>query len=166
MNLTDRETSQYLTFRIGADHYAVPIQRVHGIVEHTAVTPVPGSASFIKGVFNHGGVVTPVVDLGARLGFGHTGVTRETCFVLIGASYQKEELPIGLMVDAVSDVIDIESGDIQPPPDFGTRVRLDYLDGLTHTDDGFTILFSVDRFLTAEELLEMRGHTRAEESLT
>lgn len=104
--------------------------------------------------------------LGARLGLGHSAVTRDTCFVLIGAAYEQEKLPIGLMVDAVSDVIDIEAADIQPPPDFGTRVRLDYLDGLTYIDDALTVIFSVDRFLTAGELLEVRGHARAQESLT
>ena len=85
------------------------------------MTPVPGGASFVKGVFNHGGGVTPVVDLGARLGFGESAVTRRTCFILVGAACADEELPIGLMVDGVKDVLELEPGEIQPPPDFGTR---------------------------------------------
>jgi purine-binding chemotaxis protein CheW len=111
-------------------------------------------------VFNHGGVITPVVDLAARLGLRESPVTRRTCFILVGAAYEEEELPIGLMVDAVTEVVEVATKDIQPPPDFGTRVRLDYLEGLTRTDDGFTVILSVDRFLNASELLEVRGHAR------
>jgi purine-binding chemotaxis protein CheW len=123
---------------------------------------VPGSSSFVRGVFNHGGVVTPVIDLAARLGLGKSPVTRRTCLILVGAPYEEEVLPIGLLVDAVTDVVDVAITDIQPPPDFGTRARLDYLEGLTRTDDGFTVLLSVDRFFTANELLEVRGHARGE----
>jgi len=118
----------------------------------------------MKGVFNHGGVVIPVVDLAARLALGATAITHRTCFILVGAAWEEEELSIGLMVDGVTDVVDIEAKDIQLPPDFGTRIRLDYLDGLTRTEGGFTILLSIDRFLTADELLEVRGHSREDNS--
>lgn len=160
-NSQEHSSSQYLTFELAADKYAIPILRVHGILEHLPVTPVPGSSPFIHGVFNHGGIITPVVDLAARLGLGQTAVTRRTCFVLVGAAYEEEELPIGLMVDAVRDVVDIDTKDLQPPPDFGAKVRLDYLEGLASTGEGFTVILSVDRFLTAGELLEVRSQARA-----
>lgn len=164
MNFSDVQSSQYLTFEIASETYAVSILRVHGILEHMPVTPVPGSSPFIRGVFNHGGIVTPVIDLAARLGLGQTRLTRRTCFILVGATHEDEELPIGLMVDAVTDVVDVARADIQSPPDFGSHVRLDYLEGLTRTDDGFTVLLSVDRFLTANELLEIRAHAQGEQA--
>lgn len=158
------QSTQYLTFEVGRDRYALPLLRVHGIVEQTPVTPVPGSASFVRGVFNHGGVITPVVDLGARLGLGHTNAGRRTCFILVGASYEGEELPIGLLVDSVTDVCDIDASDVQPAPDFGNRIRLDYLAGLARSEEGFTVIFNVDGFLSADELLAMRDHTRGEDN--
>ena len=162
MNYSDVQSSQYLTFQVAAETYGVSIKRVHGILKHMPVTPVPGSSPFVRGVFNHGGIITPVIDLAARLGLGETTVTRGTCFILVGAAHEDEELPMGLMVHAVTDVIDVETKDIQPPPDFGTRVHLDYLEGLTRRGDGFTVLLSVDRFLTANELLELRAHARGD----
>ena len=154
MNRSD-SASQYLTFQVATERFAVSIERVRGILEYLPVTPVPGSSRFVRGVFNYGGIVTPVVDLGARLGLGETSVTERTCFIIVATTHEDEELPMGLMVDAVTDVVDVSATSIQPPPDFGARVRLDYLEGLTLTDDGFTALLSVDRFLTADELLEL-----------
>ena len=158
------ESTQYLTFEIGKDRYALPLLRVHGIVEQTLVTPVPGSASFVKGVFNHGGVITPVIDLGARLGLGHTAAGRRACFILVGAAYEGEELPIGLLVDGVTNVCEISTSDVQPAPDFGNRIKLDYLAGLARSEDGFTVMFDVDGFLTADEVLAMREHVRGEDN--
>ena len=148
-------SSQYLTFEVDREQYALPILRVRAILEYQPMTRVPGSSPFVAGVFNHGGAVTPVVDLAARLGLGQTTLTNRTCLILVGLDYQGDELPIGLMVESVRDVVDIRSEEILPAPDFGARIRLDYLAGLTLANDGFTALLDVDHFLAAEELLEI-----------
>lgn len=148
-------SSQYLTFEVDREQYALPILRVRAILEYQPMTRVPGSSPFVAGVFNHGGAVTPVVDLAARLGLGQTTLTSRTCLILVGLDYQGDELPIGLMVESVRDVVDIRSEEILPAPDFGARIRLDYLAGLTLANDGFTALLDVDHFLAAEELLEI-----------
>src|SRR6185503_17357567 len=155
MNAVEMQSAQYLTFDLDNDRYALSVARVRAILEYQPMTPVPGSSTFVSGVFNHGGEVTPVIDLAARLGLGRTPLTSRTCLILVHADYQGDSLPIGLMVEAVREVIDVRAEDVQPAPDFGPRIRLDYLAGLARSADGFTVLFDVDRFLSAEELLEV-----------
>jgi purine-binding chemotaxis protein CheW len=148
-------SSQYLTFDVDRERYALPILRVRGILEYQPMTRVPGSSPFVAGVFNNAGAVTPVIDLAARLGLGKTPLTNRTCLILVGLDYEGGELPIGLMVESVRDVLEIHGEEILPAPDFGSRIRLDYLAGLTRAAGGFTALLDVDRFLAAEELLEI-----------
>ena len=155
MSNTESQSLQYLTFDMDEERYALAIRRVHAILEYRSMTPVPGSSPFVAGVFNHGGAVTPVIDLAMRLGLGMTPLTSRTCFILVGAECHGEELPIGLMVEKVHEVIDIRREEIVSRPDFGSRIRLDYLAGLARSDDGFTALLDVDHFLTADELLEI-----------
>ena len=152
---------QYLTFDVDRERYALPILRVRAILEYQPMTRVPGSSPFLAGVFNHAGAVTPVVDLAARLGLGTTPLTSRTCLILVGVDYQGEELPMGLMVESVCDVVDIRADEVLPAPEFGSRVRLDYLAGLSLANDGFTALLDVDRFLAAEELLEISRASNA-----
>ena len=154
--------NQYLTFDVAEHAFAMPLLRVREILEHRPLTRVPGSSDFVAGVFNHGGVVLPVVDLAAKFGKGTTETTRRTCIVVVGAEHGSDELPIGLLVGSVREVLDVGSDAVEPPPDFGARIRLDYLDGLVRRDHGFVTILNADKFLTAAELLEI---SRQRESL-
>jgi purine-binding chemotaxis protein CheW len=145
-------TEQFLAFELGGDCYALAIQRVREIVEYTPPTRVPGTPPFVRGVMNLRGSVVPVIDLARKLGLDSPPVTRRTCSVILEIDNEGERLVMGLVVDSVSDVLELTAAEIAPPPPFGTRVKLDYLRGLTKRGGGFTLVIDIDRVLSAEEL--------------
>jgi len=145
---------QYLTFFIRAEEYAVGILRVKEILEYETVTRVPGMPAHVRGVINLRGAVLPVVDLAAKFGHPETEVTRTTCIVVVETRVEGELLVIGLLADAVSQVIDLTGEQIEPPPSFGTGIRLDFLTGMGKAEGRLVLILDLDRILSPVELLE------------
>lgn len=143
-----------LRFRVGNDTFALPISRVLQIVDRRPVTRVPHLASSIAGVFNHDGVITPLVDLATKFQIERAASQQRTSILLVYADHSAGA-PIGLLTDSVIDVVPVRTDSIEPPPSFGARVRLDYLAGVIKIGDAFTLVLDVDRFLTAAELLDL-----------
>jgi len=143
-----------LRFRVGNDTFALPIGRVLQIVERRPVTRVPHLSSTIAGVFNHDGVITPLVDLATKFQIERSASQQRASILLVFTDHSNTA-PIGLLTDAVIDVVPVRTDSIEPAPSFGARVRLDYLAGVIKLGDGFTLVLDVDRFLTAAELLEL-----------
>lgn len=144
---------QYLTFYLGDEEYGSPILQVKEIVEFTSLTTVPTTPPWIRGVMNLRGSVIPVVDLGRKFGRPETAVTRRTCVVIVEVDIEGEQSGVGVMVDGVSQVIDLPQDRIEPPPAFGTSVQVDYLLGMGKTDGGFILLLNIERILTTDELV-------------
>jgi purine-binding chemotaxis protein CheW len=156
MELKEKEDvvqKQYLTFFLSGEEYAVNIQRIKEIIEYTTVTKVPKVPEWIRGVINLRGSVVPVVDLSARFGLGERPVTKTTCIVVLEVEQDSERTVIGVIVDAVNQVIDLTPDDIEEPPSFGTRVRLDYLFGMGKLGKKFALILNIDRVLSNSELL-------------
>jgi len=149
----DALQQQYLTFFLAQDEYAVGIQRVKEIIEYTPVTTVPNMPEWIRGVINLRGNVVPVVDLAVRFGIEERPVTRTTCIVVVEVQQEAERTVMGVVADAVNQVIDLEPGEIAAPPDFGTRVRLEYLAGMGKREQKFALILNIDRALSTAELL-------------
>jgi len=149
------EQTQFLTFLLAEESYAVSILRVREIIEYDTVTRVPNMPTSIRGVINLRGAVVPVVDLAVRFGLRNTRVTKRTCVIIAEAEVGGERLVMGLMVDAVSQVIDLPPADIEPPPAFGTRVRVDFLEGLGKIGKKFVLILDLDRALSEAELLSV-----------
>ena len=156
---------QFLSFRIGADTCAVPILRVHEILQYETVTSVPHTPAFVRGVLNRRGSVLPVVDLAVKFGRPPSTLSKWSCVVVLevaleGAleqgAQEGETLLLGALVDAVEEVLDFGAEDIEPPPAFGAAVRLEYLQGLGKRDKHFVLLLDIDRVLSAREL-ELSG---------
>lgn len=147
------EVRQYLTFRLGDESYAMDIAHVREILRFETITRVPSTPTFIRGVINLRGRVVPVVDLGLKLGLPPCGETRWTCIVIVETTIDGEATLMGVMTDAVSAVVELAASDIEPPPPFGTQLRLDHLLGLCRHGDGFAMLLDVERVLSASELL-------------
>jgi purine-binding chemotaxis protein CheW len=152
---------QFLSFRIGEDTCAVPILRVHEILQYEALTPVPHTPAFIRGVLNRRGSVLPVVDLAVKFGRPPSALTKWSCVVVLEVAVEQgadegETLLLGALVDAVEEVLDFGAGDIEPPPAFGAAVRLEYLEGLGKRGKHFVLLLDIDRVLSAREL-ELSG---------
>lgn len=149
--------NQYLTFYVAGEEYAVTILKVTEIIECVSLTHVPGTPPWIRGVLNLRGAVVPVVDLAVKFGLPPTTLTRRTCVVMVeieDVEHEKgERLVLGVMADAVHQVIELGPAQIQPPPSFGPRVRVDCIHGMGVTDDSLVVLLDIDRVLSAAEIV-------------
>ena len=145
------ERAQYLTFSVAGEEYGLPILKVREILEYGTLTRVPRTPAYVRGVFNLRGRVVPVVDLAVRFGLPASGVTSRTCVVIVEVALEGEAVVMGVMADAVSQVIELGADEIEPPPAFGTSVDVAYLEGMGRSGRGFVLLLDVDRLLSAEE---------------
>jgi purine-binding chemotaxis protein CheW len=145
--------AQYLGFSLADEQYALELLRIREIIEHVPITRVPGMPPAVLGVINLRGRVVPVVDLAVKLGLGPRPLTRWTCFIIVDALQEGERVPLGLLADSVSEVLDLSAEDIQPPPSFGTRLSVDSLRGVGRQQERFVLLLDLDRLLLPEELL-------------
>jgi purine-binding chemotaxis protein CheW len=146
------ETHQYLTFTLGGEMFAVGILNVKEIIEFGTLTEIPMMPSFIRGVINLRGAVVPVVDLAARFGGAASEVQRRTCVVIVEVTQEDAKHDIGIMVDAVSEVLEIQDGDIEPPPSFGARIRADFIAGMGKVNQKFVIILEIQRVLSVDEM--------------
>jgi purine-binding chemotaxis protein CheW len=150
---TTTVVSQFLTFRIGGEQYAVGILKAREILEYQTPTRVPRTPGWIRGVINLRGSVVPVIDLAAKFGSEPCVPTPATCIVILETGPEDETTIMGVIADAVDEVIELGEADILPPPAFGTRARVDFLLGMGRWHDGLALLLDIERALSAEELL-------------
>jgi purine-binding chemotaxis protein CheW len=146
------ESRQYLTFLLAGEMYAVRILNVKEIIEYGSLTEIPMMPGFIRGVINLRGAVVPVIDLAARFGGAATQVGRRTCIVIIELVDDDGRHDIGVVVDAVSEVLEIPSGEIEPAPSFGARIRADFIAGMGKVNGRFVIILDILRVLSVEEM--------------
>ncbi|GJJ05412.1 chemotaxis protein CheW [Duganella rhizosphaerae] len=155
--------SQFLTFMLGEDPYAVGILHIKEIIEYGALAAVPMMPPCVRGVINLRGAVVPVMDLSARFDRGPSVIGKRSCIVIVevdgGAGDNKQVL--GMLVDAVNAVVEIAAGDIEPPPSFGTRIRPDFIAGIGKYNGKFVILLDIEHVLSNEEIVEMARGTVA-----
>jgi purine-binding chemotaxis protein CheW len=147
--------SQYLTFTLGEEVFAMDIRTVREIIQVGPMTTVPLMPGFVRGVINLRGAVVPVIDLQARFGRRPASVGKKTCIVIFDAVRAGERVELGLLVDAVSEVIDIEPAQIEPPPDFGTTVRRDFIRGMGKVASRFVIILEPDKALDVEDMARL-----------
>lgn len=144
--------NQYLTFTLAKEEYGVDILRVQEIKGWTPVTQIPNAPAFIKGVLNLRGVIVPIVDLRMRFNLDAVEYTPTTVVIVLSLMHEGTERTFGVVVDAVSDVLNIAESDTRPRPDFGTVVDADFIWGLATVDDHMVMLLDIDRLLRPEEL--------------
>jgi purine-binding chemotaxis protein CheW len=142
---------QFLSFVVGGTDFGVPILKVKEILQYEGVTRVPGTPGSIRGVINVRGSVVPVVDLGVKFGKGEVAETKRTCVLVVETRTAEETLTTGVIADAVNEVVDLASDDIEPAPTFGTGVKLDHIAGMGKVGKGFMVLLDIDRVLSASE---------------
>ena len=144
--------TQYLTFMLGGDAYAIGILSIKEIIEYTPMTEVPMMPACVRGVINLRGAVVPVMDLQVRFGQSSSAVTKRTCIVIVEVQSPEGQQVMGVVVDAVNEVLDIDGSDIEPPPAFGTRIRTDFISGMGKVRGKFVILLNVDQVLDLDDL--------------
>ncbi|MCQ8119108.1 chemotaxis protein CheW [Methylomonas rosea] len=146
---------QYLTFTLGGELYALGILSSKEIIDYGNLTQVPMMPEFVRGVINLRGSVVPVVDLLARFGKGATPVAKRTGIVIVETTADGEDdgpQDIGIIVDAVNEVVEITQQDIEPPPSFGAGIRPDFINGMAKRNGQFIILLNVSKVLSVDEM--------------
>ncbi len=151
------DQNQYLTFMLGGDVYAIGILAIKEIIEYGNLTEVPRMPAFIRGVINLRGSVVPVIDLAARFGKTPSTVSRRTCIVIIEVCHEDQQQVIGVMVDAVNEVLDIPAAEVEPAPSFGAKIRADFIRGMGKVEGKFVIILDVDHVLSVDEIAELAG---------
>lgn len=145
------DRTQYLSFALLGEEYAVEILRVKEIIEYSVLTRVPAMPPAVRGVINLRGRVVPVVDLALRFGLSASAITPRTCIVMVEIESGENATIMGIIADAVSEVLDLTPDVIQPPPAFGTSVGAEFLDGMAETaSKKFVMLLNIDRTLSAD----------------
>jgi len=144
--------AQYLTFWLGTEVFGMDIRTVREIIQCGPMTTLPLMPGFVRGVINLRGAVVPVIDLNARFGRPAAQIGKRSCIVIFDALRAGERTELGLLVDAVSEVIRIAAAQIEPAPDFGTAVRRDFIRGIGKVAKRFVILLEPDRALDVHEM--------------
>jgi purine-binding chemotaxis protein CheW len=152
---TESSPAQYLTFVLGEEVFAMDIRAVREIIQHAAMTVVPLMPGFMRGVINLRGAVVPVIDLQLRFGRSTTQVGKKTCIVIFDASHEGEKMELGLMVDAVSEVIEIAADAIEPPPQFGTSIAREFIAGLGKVGGKFIVILRPETALSVDDMARL-----------
>jgi len=139
---------KYLTFFLRGEEYGLEILKVQEIIGMMDITPVPRTPDFIRGVINLRGKVIPIVDLRLKFGMEPAAQSEQTCIIVV----QAQGVQMGIVVDQVSEVLDIDSEDIEDAPSFGADVNSDYILGIGKSEGRVKLLLDIDRVLTADEL--------------
>ena len=140
---------KYLTFSLAGEEYGIGILKVSEIIGMMPVTPVPQTPDFVKGVINLRGKVIPVIDLRLRFGLDATSYTERTCIIVVEIHGESGSVPMGIVVDAVSEVLNIRGTDIENTPTFGVKLNTDFILGMAKTGGSVKILLDIDKVLGA-----------------
>lgn len=143
---------QYLTFSLGDEVFAMDIRCVREIIQHSNMTMVPLMPAFVRGVINLRGSVVPVIDLQSRFGRARAQLGKKTCIIIFDTTVEDEKVELGLLVDSVSEVIDIANAHVEPPPQFGTSIRRDFVHGIGRVGEDFIVILAPERALDINEM--------------
>lgn len=143
---------QYLTYILGDETFAMEIRSVREIIQYVQMTTVPLMPDFVRGVLNLRGAVVPVIDLQSRFGRDVATVGKKSCIIIFDASKEGEKIELGLMVDAVTEVIEIPDASIEPAPQFGTSIRRDFIRGMGKINGKFIVILEPERALDIDDM--------------
>lgn len=160
-NRTDLKRFEFLTFTLGSEHYGLDIMKVKEIRGYEPVTRIANAPPFIKGVLNLRGDIVPIVDLRLKFSVGDAVYNNFTIVIML----QIGERIVGIVVDSVSDVINIDSDQVKPPPEFGVAFDSQYLHGLVPVNDNMVILLNIEKLVSGQELGLFDSGASAQETL-
>ena len=149
---TITETTQYLSFKLGEEIFAINVSQVREILDVIAITKVPQTPDFMQGVINLRGSVVPVMDMRLKFGMAATVRTVNTCIIVMEVTHGGESLVLGALADSVQEVLDLEPDQIEPAPRIGTRLRKEFIKGMGKHDERFIILLDIDQIFCIDEL--------------
>ncbi|MEI7671844.1 MAG: chemotaxis protein CheW [Syntrophales bacterium] len=146
------ETTQYLTFKMADEIFAVDVVKIREILDFTPATKVPGTPDFMRGVINVRGNVVPVVDMRMKFGLSETQRTVDTCIVVMEIAVEEDRTVLGALVDSVQEVFELEAALIVPPPKIGSRWRAEFIKGIGKRNNELIIILDIDRVFSGQEL--------------
>lgn len=148
-----QDKQQFLVFTLNERIYAILISYINEIIEYTHLTPVPMTTDCVRGVLNLRGHVLPVIDLNIRMGGEQIKENKRTCILIVTINYNQESVKMGIVVDAVNDVINLAISDLEAPPPFGNRIRADFIQNVGRLNDGFITILNLEQVLSIKELM-------------
>lgn len=151
------KTGKYLTFILDSEEYGIGILKVKEIIGMMPVTSVPRTPAFVKGVINLRGKVIPVMDLRLKFDMEAIPYTDRTCIIVVEIDYDTEIVLMGIVVDAVSEVLNIRESEIEEAPEFGEKLKTDYILGMAKMEGGVKILLNIDKVLSTDEITNLQG---------
>ncbi|HXY54323.1 MAG TPA: chemotaxis protein CheW [Nitrospirota bacterium] len=151
------ETTQFLTFKLGDEVFALNITKIREVLDFIPVTKVPRTPEFMRGVSNLRGNVVPVVDLRLMLGLSKTERTINTCIIITEVTVDDETSVLGVLADAVQEVLDFEADRIEPAPRIGMRLNTEFIRGIAMRDNSFIIILEIDRIFSTEQFSMVRA---------
>lgn len=146
------EATQYLTFKLDQELFALEIGKVREVLDFTSITKVPQTPDYMRGVINLRGSVVPVLDLRLKFDMACAESTVNTCIIIVEVAMEGESVVMGAMADAVQEVLDLEPGQIEPPPRLGTRLNTGFIKGMGKHGGNFIIILDIDKVFSAQEL--------------
>ncbi len=146
------EITQYLTFKLGDEVFALDISKVREVLDFTTITKVPRTPEFMRGVINLRGSVVPVVDIKLKFGMPMTEKTVNTCIIISEVTVDGETTVLGALADSVQEVIDLDPDHIEPAPKIGTKLKTEFIKGMGKQGEHFIILLDINKVFSTEEL--------------
>ena len=151
------ETVQYLTFKRADEIFAFDVAKVREILELTSITKVPQTPDFMRGVINLRGSVVPVIDLRLNFGMACTEQTVNTCIIVVEVNLGGETVVLGVLADSVQEVVEMEPGLIEPPPQLGTKLNTEFIKGMGKVENNFVMILDIDKVFSSNDLNEIQG---------
>jgi purine-binding chemotaxis protein CheW len=149
---TITEATQYLTFKLADEVFALDVVKIKEILEYTTVTKVPQTPDFMRGVINLRGCVVPVIDLRLKFGMTATEQTINTCIIVAEVDMEGETILLGALADSVQEVNDMEPDQIEAAPHIGTRLNTDFIKGMGKKEGNFVMILDIDKVFSSDEL--------------
>lgn len=151
MDTREIESRQYLTFRLAKETFAVDVAKVREILDFAAITKVPQTPDFMRGVINLRGSVVPVVDMKLKFGMEPTEKTVNTCIVVLEVTIENETTIVGALADSVQEVVELDPSQIEPPPRIGMKLSIDFIKGMGKLNEDFVIILDTDKIFSFDE---------------
>ncbi len=153
--MNDALAGKYLTFKLADEDHGISLLKVREIIGMMPITSVPRTPDFVKGVINLRGKVIPVTDLRLRFDMPEIDYTDRTCIIVVEVERQDITIQMGIVVDAVTEVLPVKAEEFEAAPEFGTKVDTQYILGMANMDGSVKILLDIDRVMTAKEIAEL-----------
>jgi len=153
------ETTQYLTFRLAEEVFAIDVERVREILEMTSITKVPQTPNFMRGVINLRGSVVPVIDMRLKFGMTESEQTVNTCIIVVEIVMAGEKMVVGALADSVQEVVDMTQEQIVAAPQSGTSLNSDFLKGMGRSDGRFVMILDIDNIFSSADLAALQGQS-------